>query len=108
MSPAGLWAAAAIVLFTSAPEQSGYLTGAPVPDWLGLATAGGRDAIVLGEGCGTAAPGVNVVIMDADHVQLIDPLAGLWPGACTLARRVRMSDVPCAQNPDGLCDVAFD
>lgn len=108
MSPAGLWAAAAIVLATAAPEQSGYLTGAPVPDWLGLATDGGRDAIVLGEGCDTAAPGVNVVILDPEHVQLVDPLTGPWPGACTLAQRVRMSDVPCARNPDGLCDVAFD
>jgi hypothetical protein len=109
MSLPGLWAAVAAVLFASAPELSGgYLTGAPVPDWLGLATAGGRDAIVLGEGCETAAPGVNVVILDSDHVQVVDPLAGLQPGACTLARRVRMSDVPCALNPEGLCDVAFE
>jgi hypothetical protein len=105
----GLWAAAAaVVLFASAPENSGYLTGAPVPDWLGLATADGRYAIVLGEECETAAPGVNVVILDSDHVQVVDPLDGPRPGACTLARRVRMSDVPCARNPAGLCDVAFE
>jgi hypothetical protein len=108
MSVPGLWAAVAAVLFASATDQSGYLTGAPVPDWLGLATAGGRDAIVLGEGCETAAPGVNVVILDSDHVQVVDPLAGPQPGACTLATRVRMSDVPCALNPAGLCDVAFE
>jgi hypothetical protein len=104
----GLWAAAAVVLFAGAPEQSGYLTGAPVPDWLGLATPGGRDAIVFGDGCDTAAPGLNVVILDSDHVQVVDPLTGPQPGACTLAMRVRMSDVPCARNPAGLCDVAFE
>jgi hypothetical protein len=108
MSLARLWAAVAVVLFASAAEQSGYLTGAPVPDWLGLATTGGRDAIVLGEGCETAAPGVNVVILDSDHMQLVDPLAGPRPGACVLATRVHMSDMPCARNPVGLCDVAFE
>ena len=98
----------AVVLFASAPMQTGYLTGAPVPDWLGLATTSGRDAVVLGAGCEAAAPGVNVVILDSDHVQLVDPLAGPRPGACTLATRLHMSDVPCAHNPAGLCDVAFD
>jgi hypothetical protein len=97
-----------VVLFASAPVQTGYLTGAPVPEWLGLATTGGRDAVMLGDGCETAAPGVNVVILDSGHVQLVDPLAGPRPGACTLATRVHMSDVPCAHNPSGLCDVAFD
>ena len=109
MSLPGLWAAAvAVALFASAPEQSGYLTGAPVPDWLGLATADGRDAIVLGDGCETAAPGLNVVILDSDHVQVVDPVTGPLGEACTLASRVRMSDVPCARNPAGLCDVTFD
>jgi hypothetical protein len=108
MSLAGLWAAVAVVLFAGALERSGYLTGAPVPDWLGLATASGRDAIAFGEGCATAGPGVNVIILDSDHVQVVDPLAGPRPGACTLTTRVRMSDVPCARNPAGLCDVAFE
>jgi hypothetical protein len=108
MSLPGLWAAVAVVLFASAPEQSGYLTGAPVPDWLGLATAAGRDAIVLGDGCGAAAPGMNVVILDSDHVQVVDPLTGPSPGACTLVARVHMSDLPCTRDPAGLCDVAFE
>jgi hypothetical protein len=103
----GLWAAA-VVLLAMGPEQSGYLTGAPVLDWLGLATPHGRDAVVLSGGCETAAPGMNVVILDSDHVQVVDPIAGPRPGACTLARQVHMSDVPCARNPAGLCDVAFD
>jgi hypothetical protein len=103
----GLLASAAVVLFAGV-EQSGYLTGAPVPDWLGLATTGGRDAIVLGDGCETATPGMNVVILDLDHVQLVDPLAGPQPGACTLAERMHISDVPCARNPAGLCDVSFE
>jgi len=108
MSLPGLWSAVAVLLFASTPEQSGYLTGAPVPDWLGLATVGGRDAIVLGGGCDAAAPGMNVVILDADHVQVVDALAGPLPGACTLARRMHMSDVPCARDTAGLCDVAFE
>jgi hypothetical protein len=103
----GLWAAAVAVALL-APENAGYLTGAPVPDWLGLATPDGRYAIVLGEGCEAAAPGVNVVILDSDQMQVVDPLDGPRPEACTLARRVRMSDVPCARNPAGLCDVAFE
>jgi hypothetical protein len=109
---AGVWAiafqVAAVVLFASPAGQSGYVTGAPVPEWLGLASAGGRDAIVLGDGCGTVAPGMNVVILDADHLQAVDPFAGLQPEACTLSERMHMSDVPCARNPAGLCDVAFD
>jgi hypothetical protein len=99
---------AAIFLLAMSAEQSGYLTGAPAAEWMGLATANGRDAIMLGDGCGPAGPGVNVVILDADHLQLVDPLTGPQPGTCTLAGRVHMSDVPCARNPAGLCDVAFD
>ena len=104
----GLSTAIAVVLLATGVEQSGYLTGAPVPDWLALATAVGRDAIVLGDGCDVAIPGMNVLMLDSDHVQLVDPLAGPLPGTCRLARRVHMSDVPCAHNPAGLCDVAFD
>ena len=110
MSLAALCVAVSTLLLLSAspPEQSGYLTGAPVPDWLGLATTVGRDAVVLGDGCETATPGLNVVILDPDHVQVIDPLAGPVPGVCMLTRRVRMSNVPCARNLAGLCDVAFE
>ena len=104
----GLSTAIAVMLFATGVEQSGYLTGAPVPDWLALATAVGRDAIVLGDGCGVAIPGMNVLMLDSDQVQLVDPLAGPLPGACRLVRRVHMSDVPCAHNPAGQCDVAFD
>jgi hypothetical protein len=108
MSVSALWAALAVVVYASAPEQSAYLTGAPVPDWLGLATAGGRDAIVLGQGCEMAAPGVNVVVLDVDHVQVVDPMVGALPAACTLVQRVHISDAPCARNPAGWCDVAFE
>lgn len=104
-----VWATLAFVLLTSAADQSsGYLTGAPVVDWIGLATASGRDAIVLGDGCDKAAPGVNVVILNAAQVQVVDPLLGVQPGACTVAQRIHMSDVPCATNAQGLCDVAFE
>jgi len=108
MSLPALWAVAGVVLFASGSDPSGYLTGAPVPDWIGLATAGGRDAVVLGDGCDTASPGMNVVMLDSYHVQLVDPLSGREAGACRLASRVHMSDVPCALNPAGQCDVAFD
>jgi hypothetical protein len=99
---------ASLLLVANALGQSGYLTGAPVPGWLGLATDAGRDAVVPGAGCDSAAPGVNVVVLDPDHVQVVDPLAGLQPGTCALARRQHMSDSPCARNAAGLCDVAFD
>ena len=89
-------------------EQYGYLTGAPVTDWLGLATVGGRDAVVLGNGCEAAAPGAKVVVLDEGHVLVVDAFAKFEPAVCTLARRVHMSDVPCARNPAGECDVAFD
>jgi hypothetical protein len=100
-----LWSA---VLLGAGPEQSGYLTGAPVPDWLGLATLGGRDAVRLGDGCEAAGPGMNVRMLDAEHVQVVDPLAGPLPGPCRLAGRTHMSDMPCARAPGGLCDVAFE
>jgi hypothetical protein len=103
-----LTVALAVALFAGTPAESGYLTGAPVPDWLGLATLGGRDAVMLGEGCETAAPGVNVIVLDDNHVQVVDALGGHLPGTCTLTRRMLMSDVPCARNPAGVCDVAFE
>jgi hypothetical protein len=103
----GVWTAA-VVLLAIPPGQSGYLTGAPVSGWFGLATSGGRDAVVLGDGCDMAAPGMNVVVLNTDHLQVVDPLEGPQPGACTLTRRLHMSDVPCARNPTGLCDVAFE
>ena len=102
------WSAAAVLVLANLPEQSGYLTGAPVPDWIGLATTRGRDAIMLGDGCDAAVPGMNVEVLDPDHLQLVDPLAGAEPGACTLSRRVHISDVPCALNPAGSCDVAYE
>ena len=107
MTPLGLWVAA-VVLFAPAVEQSGYLTGAPINDWLGLATTGGRDAIVLGEGCESAKAGANVIVLDWDHLQIVDPFTGPGQATCTLARRVHMSDVPCARDPLDLCDVAFE
>ena len=104
----GLLTAIAVVLLAAGVDQSGYLTGAPVPDWLALATAVGRDAVVLGDGCDVATPGMNVLMLDSDHLELVDPLVGPLPGACQLVRRLHMSDVPCAHNPQGQCDVAFD
>lgn len=105
--PLLVWAAA-VALFAQAAEQSGYLTGAPVPDWLGLATTSGRDAILLGDGCETATAGMNVIVLDSNHVQLVDPFHGPGPGSCTLVDRVHMSNVPCARDPASLCDVAFE
>ena len=85
----------------------GYVTGAPVPNWLGLATLAGRDAIQLGDGCQGVVPGVNVLV-DADGaLQVVDPVRGVQTGMCTLVQRVHMSDAPCAQNGVGVCDVAF-
>lgn len=89
------------------PQQSGYVTGAPMRDWLGLATIGGRDAVQLSDGCTAIAPGVNVLVDDAGDLQVIDPITGLQPDICVISSRQHVSDVPCATNPAGACDVAF-
>jgi hypothetical protein len=91
----------------SAPDQYAYITAAPIPDWLGLATSSGRDAIQLGDGCAGVLPGVNVIQVEADEVQVVDPLRGLQPETCTILQRLHMSDVPCATNTSGACDIAF-
>lgn len=89
------------------PEQSGYVTGTPMPDWLGLATINGRDAVQLGDGCGGVTPGVNVVVDESGDLHVIDPVVGLEPDVCVVSTRQHVSDVPCATNPAGACDVAF-
>jgi hypothetical protein len=105
--PRSTWTLYALVL-AMWYGQTGYLTGTPMADWVGLATSSGRDAVVLGDGCDAAMPGMNVIVLDADHVQLVDPLEGPRPGVCVVSRRLHMSDVACARNPAGLCDVAFE
>jgi hypothetical protein len=100
-------AVAALVWLQPAPGASGYVTGAPVPEWLGLATLTGRDAIQLGEGCADVVPGVNV-IMDGDgELHVMDPINGLRPSGCEVVSRIHVSDVPCATGRMGVCDVAF-
>ncbi len=85
----------------------GYITGAPVPNWLGLATPAGRDAIQLAAGCAAVTHGVNVVVLDDSALQPVDPITGPAPQVCTIVQRVHVSDVPCALNPAGECDVAY-
>ena len=85
----------------------GYLTGAPVPHVLGLATLRGRDAIVLGSGCELAAAGVRVIQESDLQLRVVDPVQGLVGDVCTVLFRQHMSDVPCATDPEGWCDVAF-
>jgi hypothetical protein len=99
--------AAALLVAQVAPVADGYVTGAPVPEWLGLATLGGRDAIQLGDGCGDVVPGVNVIINGDGELQVIDPLRGPDSELCEVVNRVHMSDVPCATSGSGECDVAF-
>jgi hypothetical protein len=96
-----------LVFLQAAPGAYAYVTGAPVPEWLGLATLGGRDAIQLGEGCADVVPGVNVVVDDDGALQVIDPVRGMGPLLCEVVNRVHMSDVPCATSRQGVCDVAF-
>jgi hypothetical protein len=83
------------------------MTGTPLPDWLGLATTSGRDAVQLGDGCAGVLPGVNVVVEDSGHLQVIDPVRGVEPNVCEVNSRTHISDVPCATNAAGACDVAF-
>jgi hypothetical protein len=101
-------AVAALVLVSQvAPGAFAYVTGAPVPEWLGLATLQGRDAIQLGEGCADVVPGVNVVMDDDGALQVVDPIHGVEPTACAVLQRVHVSDVPCAKSGLGVCDVAY-
>jgi hypothetical protein len=91
-------------------SQMGYVTAAPVPETLGLATLGGRDAIQVGSGCEAVAPGVNVIRDETNgelSLRVVDPIRGPLPDVCTVVFHRHMSDVPCATNPSGTCDVAF-
>jgi hypothetical protein len=106
-----LWSALLIATYFYEPDQTGYVTGTPISAWLGLATPDGRDAIQLADGCTAVVPGVNVVQRRLENVhvalQVVDPILGPQPEACEVIARRHMSDVPCARNPDGVCDVAF-
>jgi hypothetical protein len=99
--------AAAMLVSQVAPQAFGYVTGAPVPQWLGLATLDGRDAIQLGDGCANVVPGVNVVLDDDGALQVVDPVKGVESDTCEVVQRVHVSDVPCATSRLGVCDVAF-
>jgi hypothetical protein len=99
--------AALLVVSQVAPESHAYVTGAPVPLWLGLATLEGRDAIQLGDGCAEVVPGVNVLLDGHGNLQVVDPITGVQPMACEVRQRVHVSDVPCATSRLGVCDVAF-
>jgi hypothetical protein len=92
------------------PPQTAYITGAPVPEFLGLATLGGRYAIELGTDCEAVVPGVNVIVSetpDQPLLQVVDPIAGVQPQRCAINHRQHMSDVQCATNVAGACDVTF-
>jgi hypothetical protein len=99
--------AALVLVSQAAPGSYAYVTGAPVPEWLGLATLEGRDAIQLGDGCADVVPGVNVLMDDDGALQVVDPINGVEPAACEVVQRVHVSNVPCARSGLGVCDVAF-
>jgi hypothetical protein len=91
------------------PEPA-YVTAAPVPSVLGLATLGGRYAVQLGEGCDRVVPGVNVILYespDEPWLRVVDPFSGVLTEVCAVTHRQHVSDVPCATNAAGACDVAF-
>ncbi len=89
-----------------AQTDTAYITADPGrADHVGLATVDGRYSVALGAGCDDVVPGAQVVMDDTDHLQVVDPIQGLRPSVCEVAGSVQMSDVPCAQGPDGQCDV---
>jgi hypothetical protein len=92
------------------PQQA-YVTGNPAnAGWLGLATVDGRYAIQLGEGCGDVVEGVNVLARSDEAnltLQVVDPTQGVLESVCTIVKRVRTGETPCAKNPDSLCDYAY-
>ncbi len=92
-------AGAMLLVSRVAPEASGYVTGAPVTQWLGLATLDGCDAIQLGDGCANVVPGVNVVRHDGGELEVVDPIEGVAPDTCPVLEQVHISDVPCATSP---------
>ena len=85
---------------------SGYVTEAPNnPLWLALATPDGRWAIQLAGDCTAIVAEMNVTVegrIDVDEdVQLVSAIGE----RCSLVESVRMSDVACARNTAGECDV---
>lgn len=90
-------------------EQAGtpaYVTDSPITDWLALATPEGRWAIQFEDSC-PIQPFVNVVVLgepDDPDVQLVSDDG---QQTCGLAGRMKASDLPCAENRLGLCDVWY-
>ena len=68
-----------------AAGQTAYVTGAPIPAWL----------------VQRRLENVHLAL------QVVDPILGLQEDGCEVVGRRHMSDVPCARNPDRVCDVAF-
>jgi hypothetical protein len=101
---------AALAVAQEPLPQAAYVTAAPVPAVLGLATLNGRFAIRLEPGCESIVPGVNVLLVETPGdpwLQVVEPVHGVLPESCRVLHRQLMSDVPCGTNLDGACDVAF-
>jgi hypothetical protein len=97
----------AVLLLTQQIGTPAYLTESPITDWLALATPDGRWAVQLADDCEVIQPDTNVLVIgspDDPDVQLVTE----GGEACDLAQHVKMSDVPCVQNPRfGVCDVWY-
>jgi hypothetical protein len=88
-------------------SQQAYTTADPNnTDRIGLATLSGRYAVTPIQDCDWIAPDQSVLIYPAAQIPpwlAITGLDGSWPG-CTVRIEGRMSNTPCFQNTDGVCD----
>jgi hypothetical protein len=94
------------LLFVQTLElPSAYTTTVDVPDHLGLATTDGRFTIELGLGCDDLGPGMNVAYLPGSGGVASIQVAG-GDALCNVFVDGHTSDVPCAINDAGACDVA--
>ena len=92
---------------TDGLEQGYTLLADSTQDGLGLGLQDGTWEVWLGDGCDGVAAGQNVLVDRASWTLQVVDVFGLEGGTCQVARSLQRNDVPCARNPDGVCDIGF-
>jgi hypothetical protein len=92
---------------TDGLEQGYTLLADSTQDGLGLGLQDGTWEVWLGDGCGDVVAGRNVLVDRASWTLQVVDVYGPEGGTCQVMRSVQRNDVPCARNPDGVCDIGF-